>query len=122
MSFHCSRTGHGIFPADSKPINEQAGDIHRHPSCQCFPPHCSEKNCPEKHDHDILNHPPASTDPISENPDDELSKDDTDDFEIVETRNLICRADGMRLPTGWPNRLKETGEISDGEQSVPFDK
>src|SRR5271154_1650610 len=122
MSFHSSCTGHGILPAHPKPVNEQTGDIHCHPSRHCFPPHCSEKNCAEKHDQDVLNHPPASTDPISDNPYEELSKNDTDDFEIVDTCDFIYGANGMRLPTVWPNRLKQTGEISDREQSISFDK
>lgn len=123
-AFHGGDAGHGIFAADAYTENEERNGVHNDPAVEGCAPHSCEKDGPEEHGCCILNDAPSSADPITNDSDHDLAADDANNLEIVDSLDpdfaADFAADLVLFVALRPHRLKQTEDVSDGEENITF--
>ena len=129
----CSR--HGVFPANTDAVEEESPGVANYPAILSNTPGCSEHKKTDEHDGCVLNQTPSSTEPsllsvissnvsiprnipVTEDTNENLTNDDTNDFEVldgVDPLNVTCF---IGLPAIRECCLEERCNVADGEEHI----
>jgi hypothetical protein len=125
---------HGIFSSHTNAVNEETPGITDYPPVQVQTPGSRKHDKTKQHDNGILNQTPATSDtgrslalharndemtiPVTDDTNENLTDDDTDDFEILNGADPILGANFIRGPAFRPDSLEKRGQISNGEEYV----
>lgn len=83
--FHTGCGSHWIFTTNTDAVEEQRPCVADDPAVLVDTPSSSKHEKTDEHDSGILNETPATTNPVTNDTDEDLTNNDTDDFEIGES-------------------------------------
>jgi hypothetical protein len=110
--------GHGVFTTDTNGIEEERPSVADYPSIERGSPGSSEHDETDKHDDGVLNETPSATNGVTDDTDQDLTADDTDDFEICESLCPGLVALGVFGPATGVCSGKQGCDVANGEQNV----
>lgn len=88
------------------------------PAVERSTPRRSEHDQTEGHDQRILDQTESTTDPISLNTDEDLSDNNTDDLQVVDSGDPIMVANEVRGgPALWPDGSVQARQVSNGKET-----
>ena len=125
---HTRRGCHGILATHANTVEEKRPNVADDPAILSDTPRAHQHDEADEHDRGILNETPTSTKPITKDTNEDLTHDDTADFEIVNSRDprRVANRTVFRLclggctPAEWEGSGEEGLQVPDGEEDVTF--
>ena len=111
----------GYSPPDTDTVEEERPGVANDPTVLGDTPTAHQHDETDKHDGGVLDKTPATAEPITDDTDEDLTTNDTTDFEVVDRVDPCLVADLVRLPAVGEGGLEEGLQVTDGEQYVTFE-
>lgn len=115
---HTRGGSHWVLASNTDTVEEQRPDVANDPAVLSNTPGGGKHDETEEHDHGILNKTPAASEPVTDDTDEDLTDDDTANFEIVDSLDPGRIADCVLAPAGREGSLEKWLYVADGEKDV----
>lgn len=118
---HTGSRRHGVFTADTNAVEEERPGVADDPSVLGNTPGGHQHDQTDEHDGGVLDQTPATTNPVTNDTDQDLTDNDTANFQIINSVDPGLAANLVRVPAVRETLLEQRLQVADGEQDVAFE-